>query len=116
MILRIFVSCAASAAALSLAGCNASAPAPQAAAPPARASATNPAIGANLPAGASCAAAIDRYQKIATSDYKTGNVNASVYKQIEAELTKASAACAAGKDGEALALVHASERKHGYPG
>ena len=37
-------------------------------------------------------------------------------EQIEAELTKASAACAAGKDGEALALVHASERKHGYPG
>jgi hypothetical protein len=48
------------------------------------------------------------------ADYRTGNVNQSVYVEIERELSRAAAACAAGREGEALSLIHQSEARHGY--
>jgi hypothetical protein len=69
--------------------------------------------GANA-AQAGCNEQIERYQAVAGDDHRTGNVNESVYVQIEHELSRASAACAAGNEGEALSLIHASEVRHGY--
>lgn len=116
MILRTFALIATTGAAVALAGCNASPPPPQAAAPQSRYVSPVTPSGFRLPEGSGCSGAIARYRSIVANDHDTGNVNDSVYKQIEGEIAHASAACAAGKDGESMALVHASERRHGYPG
>ena len=100
------------AGALALAGCNSSAPPPQAAMPQVRAGLTP----AALPQGAGCTNEIARYRAVIDNDHSTGNVGDNVWKQIEGEIASASAACAAGKDGEALALLRASKSRHGYPG
>jgi hypothetical protein len=51
---------------------------------------------------------------VLVADHQTGNVNDSVFGQIEQELSDAAAACSAGHSGEALNLVRASETRHGY--
>ncbi len=65
-------------------------------------------------AQAGCNEQINRYQAVVGDDHRTGNVNESVYVQIERELSRATAACAGGQEGEALSLIHASEVRHGY--
>ncbi len=72
-------------------------------------------LGASIAAAqAGCNESLDRYQAVAGSDHRTGNVNESVYAQIERELSRAAAACAVGHEGEALSLIHESEVRHGY--
>jgi hypothetical protein len=61
-----------------------------------------------------CRERLDRYQAVVGADHRTGNVNEPVYAAIERELSRAAAACAAGRDGEALSLIHQSEARHGY--
>jgi len=101
-------------AALALAACNA--PAPQASAPPPKPGTidTTPANFA-LPEGSDCKAVIARYRAVQDNDLAMGHVAQSVYNQIKREIAAADAACAAGRDGEAKALVAASEQRHGYP-
>ena len=84
-------------------------------APPPVAGVASPVVAA-LPAGAGCDAVIARYRAVVKSDADTGNVNQSVYAQIDAEIRRAEAACAAGRDGEARGLIAASKSRHGYPG
>jgi hypothetical protein len=67
-----------------------------------------------LPKGAGCAGVIDSYQGIVKSDLATGNVEQKVYDAIQRELDSASAACQAGHDGQARAIVAASKERHGY--
>ncbi len=100
-----------------LASCN-STPAPQAvvAAPQQRAVSPLTPPGFKLPEGAGCSGAIARYRAVIANDRDTGNVNDKVYQQIESEISGASTACAAGRDGEAMSLVAASKSRHGYPG
>lgn len=97
-----------------------STPAPQAiasqSAPQSRAVSPITPQGFKLPEGAGCSGAIARYRAVVANDRDTGNVNDSVYKQIEGEISGASAACAAGRDGEAMSLIAASKSRHGYPG
>lgn len=71
---------------------------------------------AALPAGAGCDAVIARYRAVVKSDADTGNVNQSVYAQIDGEIRRAEAACSAGRDAEARSLIAASKAGHGYPG
>ncbi len=118
MIHRLLPLPACAAALLALASCN-STPAPQAvAAAPPQQRAVSPITpqGFTLPDGAGCSGAIARYRAVIANDHDTGNVGDKVYQQIESEISTASAACAAGKDGEALRLVAASKSRHGYPG
>jgi hypothetical protein len=68
----------------------------------------------SLPPGAPCTERYDRYQAVVEADHRTGNVNEPVYVEIERELSRAAAACAAGNEGEALSLIHQSEARHGY--
>lgn len=90
------------------AGCNSAAPpAPVAISAP-------PSV--KLPEGASCSAAIARYRAIQDNDRSMGHVNQSVYDQIQTEIRAAENACAAGQDGQALALIRVSKARHGYPG
>ncbi|MEJ0051473.1 MAG: hypothetical protein WDN02_09755 [Methylovirgula sp.] len=65
-------------------------------------------------AWAGCNERLDRYQAVVGDDHRTGNVNESVYVQIERELSRATAACTAGREAEALSLIHESEVRHGY--
>jgi len=67
-----------------------------------------------LPSGVGCAGVIDSYQGIVKSDLATGNVEQQVYDAIERELSSAAAACQAGHDGQARAIVAASKERHGY--
>ncbi|MCB1534898.1 MAG: hypothetical protein KDJ44_09275 [Rhodoblastus sp.] len=110
---------ACAAALLSLASCNSS-PQPQAVAtapaPQQRVVSPLTPQGFKLPEGAGCSGAIARYRAVIANDHQTGNVGESVYRQIEGEISGASAACAAGKDGEAMRLLAASKSRHGYPG
>jgi hypothetical protein len=71
-------------------------------------------VDVSLPPGAPCTERYDRYQTVVEADHRTGNVNEPVYAEIERELSRAAAACAAGQDGEALSLIHQSEARHGY--
>jgi hypothetical protein len=101
--------------ALALAGCNASAPAPQAESPQvARSSITPPDF--KLPEGSGCSADIARWQAIQQNDLNMGHVSQPVYNEIQREIASAAAACSAGRDGEARSMVAASKHRHGYPG
>jgi len=67
-----------------------------------------------LPEGAPCANDLNHYQTVLDADVGTGNVNRSVYDQIEIDLGRAADACAAGHDGEARAIVRSTKLQHGY--
>jgi len=69
-----------------------------------------------MPAGAACSEQVSRYHSVIDNDRAMGHVNPSVYSQIEGEIADAAAACAAGQDAKASALVRASKARHGYPG
>jgi hypothetical protein len=69
-----------------------------------------------LPEGAGCSGAVARYRAVIENDLSMGHVNKSVYDQIQSEISDAAAACSAGQDGKAVALVRASKSRHGYPG
>ncbi|MBG0809565.1 hypothetical protein IY145_09260 [Methylosinus sp. H3A] len=104
---------AAAFAALSIAACNSTQPVVVAEAPSTRN--TTPA-GFNLPEGSGCAGVIARYRAVMDNDLAMGHVNQGVYATIEGEIGAAAAACSAGRDAQAVALVRASKARHGYPG
>jgi len=68
----------------------------------------------NLPEGAACTKDLNHYQTVLDADVGTGNVNRSVYDQIEIDLGRAADACAAGHDGEARAIIRSTKLRHGY--
>ena len=92
--------------AASLAACNRTSASPPAA---------TTAAAAPMPGGAGCASEIARFQAVLKSDVDTGNVNRKVYDRAEPQLNRASAACAAGHDGEAHAILASTKRQFGYP-
>lgn len=100
-------------AALTLGGCNqtAGSSAPVAAVAP---QAPSHPDWPKLPESAACANDLNHYQTVLDADVGTGNVNRSVYDQIETDLDRAATACAAGHDGEARAIVRSTKLKHGY--
>ena len=69
-----------------------------------------------MPEGGGCSGDVARYRAVIDNDVTSGNVNQSVSNTINDEIDQAAAACSAGKDGEARALVRASKSRHGYPG
>ena len=105
------IAAAAALAALGLAACNA--PAPQA--PPAPGAVAVTPQGFQLPEGGDCRAEIARYRAVQDNDLSMGHVAKSVYAQVAREIGAAEAACSAGRDAEAKAMIRASEERHGYP-
>ena len=67
-----------------------------------------------MPSGEGCSGEIARFQAVLKNDVDTGNVNQSVYRRAEPELNRASAACAAGRDGEARSILGATKSRFGY--
>jgi hypothetical protein len=101
-------------AALSLAACDASATAPQAAAPAPATTEVTP-DNFKMPAGEGCAGDIARYRAVMDNDLSMGHVVKSVYNQVEKEIGEADAQCAAGHEAQARATIVASRKRHGYP-
>ena len=69
----------------------------------------------DMPQGGGCSGEIARYRAVMKGDFDTGNVNKSVYSQFQGEITRAEAACSAGRESEAIGMVRASKARHGYP-
>ncbi len=110
--MRLSAFLAAGLAAAALAACNAprqTTPVVDPAGPPRLTS-------SQLPEGAGCSGPISRYRSVIENDLSMGHVNPGVYRQIQGEISEAAAACAAGQDGKAAALLRASKARHGYPG
>ncbi len=102
---------------LMLAACNANAPAPQVAAPPpSQAPAGVTPSTFRMPEGSGCSGDVARWKAIQDNDLATGHVSKSVYDRIQNDINQASAACAAGRDAEARAMIRASRVRNGYPG
>jgi hypothetical protein len=100
---------------LALAACNT--PAPQA----------NQASYQSLPAGVSpnnfrlpdqpgCQGDVARFQALIDNDLATGHTTQSVRDAVTADLSKAQAACTAGRSAEASSMVTSIRKKFGYPG
>lgn len=68
----------------------------------------------SMPAGAGCSGEIARFRAVLKNDVDTGNVNQSVYNRAEPDLQRASAACAAGREGEANSIVASTKSRFGY--
>jgi hypothetical protein len=88
--------------ALALTACNQTASAPA----PAGAMASSSSTG--------CKGDIDRYRAVMSNDLSMGHVNQSVYTRADREIAQAEAACAAGRDAEAIRMVNATKARHGY--
>jgi hypothetical protein len=101
-------------AALALAGCNATGPAPGTA-PLAPNSIVVAPSNFQMPQGGGCAGDVARYRAVQDDDLAMGQIAQSVYNQIHGEIEAAARACAAGRDAEASAMVMASRKRHGYP-
>lgn len=67
-----------------------------------------------MPAGAGCSGEIARFRAVLKNDVDTGNVNQSVYNRAEPDLQRASAACSAGREGEANSIVASTKSRFGY--
>jgi len=89
---------------LALAACNQTASSP-----------ASPASGAMASAsGTGCQGEITRYRAVMSNDLAMGHVNQSVYNRVDREIGQAEAACAAGRDAEAIRMVNATKARHGY--
>ncbi len=93
--------------ALALAGCNETLDGPAASAPP-------PSGALASAGGPGCAGEIGRYQAVTKEDLATGNLEDKVYAKIQSEMSRASAACSAGRAAEAHRIVAQSKAAHGY--
>lgn len=103
------------AATLALGACNSNAPAPQASAAASSAPAGVTPASFRLPEGPGCSGDVARWKALQDNDLATGHVSRSVYERIQGDINQAGAACAAGRDAEARAIVRASRTRNGYP-
>jgi len=113
--MRLPVFLAACTTAVAVAGCNSSRQTGPVIDPPGPSRPEASAAGPSLPQGAACTGAISRYRSVMENDLSMGHVNQSVYAQVQGEISDAAAACAAGEDAKAAALLRASKARHGYP-
>jgi hypothetical protein len=67
-----------------------------------------------MPDGAGCSGEIARYRAVVENDVETGHVGKPVHDRIVADLNRASSACAAGQDSEAVRMVNATKSRFGY--
>jgi hypothetical protein len=94
-------------AALPLAACNQTAP-------PAPASASIPPSGFQVPGGTGCQGELARYRAVMDNDLAMGHVNRSVHGRVAQELDQAAAACAAGRETDAMRMIRATKSRYGY--
>jgi hypothetical protein len=74
----------------------------------------SPATPASAPTTTACAREIANYRAVMSNDLQMGHVAASVHAKIDSEIRTAETACAAGRDGQAVAMLNATKARHGY--
>jgi hypothetical protein len=67
-----------------------------------------------LPENAACSKELTHFETFLEGETGVGNLNRTVYDKIEIDMSRAANACAAGKDGEARAIVHSIKSTYGY--
>jgi hypothetical protein len=98
-------------AAIALVGCNQTSA-------PGSAAASAPGVTPSsfrLPDGTGCAGEVARFQAVIDNDVQIGHVNQSVYNRMSSDLSRASAACSAGRDAEAAGQLRTTKARYGYP-
>jgi hypothetical protein len=83
-------------------------------APPAPGSTSVTPSGFRMPEGSGCRGEVARFRAVMDNDLAMGHVNRSVHARVVRELDRASAACAAGRDAEAQAMIRATKARYGY--
>jgi hypothetical protein len=73
-----------------------------------------PAATAQAMSGGTCSASIASFKRAVEGDAKTGNMHQSVYRRVKPEIDRAEAACAAGRDAEAVRMINATKGRYGY--
>ena len=68
----------------------------------------------SMPDGSGCKGEIARYRAVMSNDLAMGHVNQSVYNRVDREIAQAEAACAAGRDADAVRMINATKSRHGY--
>ncbi len=68
----------------------------------------------SLPENAACTKELTHFETFLEGEAGVGNLNRTVYDKIEIDMSRAANACAAGKDGEARAIVHSIKSTYGY--
>lgn len=82
--------------------------------------ATTPIAKPNVPepmsgaTGPGCASQITRFKDILAYDLSVGRVHKSVYENASGPLAQAESTCAAGRSGEAMAILTRTKRASGY--
>ena len=69
----------------------------------------------HMPEGSGCSGDVARWAAVQDNDYRSGNIGLPIYHKIQNEISQAAAACSAGQDAKASAMVRASRSRHGYP-
>ncbi len=64
--------------------------------------------------GGACAASVATFKRAVENDARTGNMHQSVYRRVKPEIDRAEAACAAGRDAEAVRMINATKGRYGY--
>ena len=103
---------AAASVALALGACTQTASSP-AAPPPGAVPGVTPNTFA-MPGGSGCAGEIGRFRAVLKNDVDTGNVGQTVFTRANADLDRGSAACSAGREGEALSVLASTKSRYGY--
>jgi hypothetical protein len=95
--------------ALSLAACTQTASAP----PPGAVPGVTPTT-FRMPDGSGCAGELARFRAVLKNDVQTGNVGEGVFNRASGDLGRGDAACAAGREGEALSILASTKSRYGY--
>lgn len=67
-----------------------------------------------MPEGGGCAGEVARYRAVMDNDLAAGHTTPAVHGRVVAEIDSASAACAAGRDAEAVRMIAATKSRFGY--
>ncbi len=68
----------------------------------------------SMPTATGCQGEVARYRAVMSNDLAMGHVNQSVYNRVDREIDQAEAACTAGRDADAVRMINATKRRHGY--
>jgi hypothetical protein len=65
--------------------------------------------------GAGCTAQLARFRFVIDNENRVGHVSPSVYRRVDADVSLAEAACAAGREAEAQRMLATTKARYGYP-
>jgi hypothetical protein len=67
-----------------------------------------------MPEGAGCTGEVARYRAVMDNDLAAGHTTRAVHGRVTGEIDGAAAACAAGRDAEAVRMIAATKSRYGY--